>query len=116
MNAEKKLQEERATLTRFDNELKELTNVIKEKKLAVSQAELDTKGLEHEVQVLNKDRTTAANHIANLEKQNDWIAEMKECVLSCLPVYSFNEMFMVATVNLDSLGDSTILRTWISEG
>lgn len=86
--AEKTLQEERATLTRFDNELKELANVIKEKKHAVSQAELDVKGLDHEVQVLSKDRTTAVNHAANLERQCEWIQVEKECVffvfVSCM--------------------------------
>ncbi|GLB42839.1 putative condensin complex subunit SMC2 [Lyophyllum shimeji] len=75
--AAKKLQEELATLTRFDTELKALASVIKEKKQAVSQADLDIKSSEHAVQVLNKEKTAAANLVANLEKQYEWIAEDK---------------------------------------
>ncbi|KAG6841176.1 hypothetical protein C0991_001101 [Blastosporella zonata] len=76
--AEKKLQEERATLSRFDNELKELANVIKEKKQIVIQAEIDVKGIEHGIQALAKDKAAAVNAVANLEKLNEWIAEDKE--------------------------------------
>ncbi|THG98165.1 hypothetical protein EW026_g3966 [Hermanssonia centrifuga] len=76
--AERKLQEERATLTRFDNELKELEGVIKAKKQAISDADLEIKKLEHDVQTLHKERTTAANFVTNLEKQYDWIEEEHE--------------------------------------
>ncbi|KAL5522254.1 SMC2 [Sanghuangporus sanghuang] len=71
----RKLQEERATLTRFDNELKDLEDVIKNKKQAISDAELQLKKLEHDLQALAKDRVTAANFVANLEKMYEWIAE-----------------------------------------
>jgi septal ring factor EnvC (AmiA/AmiB activator) len=73
--AEKKLQEERATLTRFDNELKELERVIKEKKQAVSDADLQLKKYEHDMQALTKEKTAAVNFVANLEKQYDWIPD-----------------------------------------
>ncbi|KAG6816223.1 hypothetical protein H0H87_007594 [Tephrocybe sp. NHM501043] len=76
--AEKKLEEERATLSRFDNELKELANVIKGKRQIVSQAELDIKGKEHAQQALAKDKTAAVNQVANLEKLNEWITEDKD--------------------------------------
>jgi structural maintenance of chromosome 2 len=78
--AEEKLQEERATLTRFDNELKDLANVIKEKKQAASQADLNLKSLEHAIQVLGKEKTTAIHFVANLEKMYDWIADESEYV------------------------------------
>ena len=73
--AERKLQEERATLTRFDNELKELERVIKEKKQAVADADLELTKLQHDAQVLAKEKTAAVNYVANLEKQHEWIAE-----------------------------------------
>ncbi|KAI0919976.1 hypothetical protein AcV5_001907 [Taiwanofungus camphoratus] len=76
--ADRKLHEERATLTRFDNELEELSRTVKEKKQAVSEADLQMKKLEHDIQTLNKERTTATNFVANLEKQYDWIAEDHE--------------------------------------
>ncbi|KAF7981509.1 hypothetical protein HWV62_33069 [Athelia sp. TMB] len=73
--AERKMQEERATLTRFDNELKELEGVIKGKKQAVADAELQLKKLEHDAQALAKERTSALNFVAGLEKQYDWIQD-----------------------------------------
>ena len=54
--AEKKLQEERVALTRFDNELKELERVIKTKKQAASDAELRLKKFEHDMQTWRRRR------------------------------------------------------------
>jgi structural maintenance of chromosome 2 len=76
--AERKLQEERATLTRFDNELSDLERVIKDKKQAVANADLELTKLQHDVQVATKEAAAVSNFIANLEKQHDWIAEEKE--------------------------------------
>lgn len=76
--AERKLQEELATLSRFDTELKELDRVIKEKKAAIKQAECDIQKLEHDIQVLGKEKTTAVNNVARLEQMNEWIQEDKE--------------------------------------
>ena len=80
--AEKKLQEERATLTRFDNELKELDRVIKAKKQTISDADLQLKKFEHDMQALAKEKTAATNFVANLEKQYDWIQDESEYVRS----------------------------------
>ncbi|KAM6495528.1 condensin complex subunit SMC2 [Amanita muscaria] len=74
-NAEAKLQEELATLSRFDNELKSLEKVIKEKKAAIADADLDIQKLEHAIQALDKERTAAANSVKNLEKQFEWILQ-----------------------------------------
>ena len=91
--------------------------MIKEKKHAVSQAELDLKGLDHEVQVLNKDRTTAVNNVANLEKQYDWIQMEKECVFFFFLVYVWRaDVPCRAIVNSGSLGRSMILGIWILGG
>ncbi|KAH0835738.1 condensin complex subunit SMC2 [Lanmaoa asiatica] len=73
--AEAKLQEERATLTQFDHELKELDDAIKAQKKGISDAELNTKRLEHEINSLEKDNITQVGCMANLEKQYDWIRE-----------------------------------------
>ncbi|KAH9841337.1 uncharacterized protein C8Q71DRAFT_883960 [Rhodofomes roseus] len=67
-----------ATLSRFDNELKELERVIKEKKQAISDADMQLKKLEHDWQALAKEKPAATNFITNLEKQYDWIAEEHE--------------------------------------
>ncbi|KAG6829207.1 hypothetical protein H0H92_005336 [Tricholoma furcatifolium] len=94
IEAERKLQEERATLSRFDNELKELANVIKEKKQANSEAELQIKSLEHSVQTLGKEKTTAANHVTNLEKLHEWIAEEKHQFCVAGTPYDFKSQDM----------------------
>jgi structural maintenance of chromosome 2 len=78
---ERKLQEERATLTAFDNELKDLDRVIKDKKQAVSDAELQLKKLEHDLQTLESDKTKAGKVVANLEAQFEWIAEENSFVV-----------------------------------
>jgi len=69
-----------ATLSRFDTELKELDRVIKEKKLNISQIDLDLGRLQHEVQNLTKEKTTASNVVSKLEQQHDWIEQEKQLV------------------------------------
>ena len=74
-----------ATLSRFDMELKELNRVIKEKKAMVSQADLNVQEFQHDIQVLNKDKTSAANKVASLEATYEWIEQDKEWVATFLP-------------------------------
>lgn len=69
------MQEERATLTRFDTELRELDEVIKAKKQEAADAELTIKKLEHDVQLLAKEKAGHVTGATNLEKQYDWIKE-----------------------------------------
>ncbi|KAF8803977.1 condensin complex subunit SMC2 [Phlegmacium glaucopus] len=76
--AEEKLQEEMATLSRFDQELKELDRVIKEKKGIVTKADLSIQEFLHDIQVLNKEKTSAANKVASLEAAYEWIAQDKD--------------------------------------
>ena len=73
--AERRLQEERATLTRFDAELHDLEEVIKAKKQAAVDADVSIKKLEHEVQALAKEKAGHLTGAINLERQHDWIAE-----------------------------------------
>jgi hypothetical protein len=73
--AEGRLQEERATLTRFDTELRDLDEVIKAKKQAAADADVSIKKVEHEVQALAKEKASHLTGATNLEKQYDWIAE-----------------------------------------
>lgn len=75
-----KLREERATLTRFDDEINELEEVIKQKDQAASDIELSIKKAEHDMQSLQKNKTAAVNAITTLEKAYDWIAEEKKSV------------------------------------
>jgi structural maintenance of chromosome 2 len=54
--------------------------VIKDKRHAVSQADLNLKSLEHTIQVLGKEKTTAMNTVTNVEKMHDWITDESEYV------------------------------------
>lgn len=67
-----------ATLNRFDTELKELDRVIKEKKGTINQLDLDLGKLQHDVTVLNKEKTGASNAVAKLEQQHEWIQQEKQ--------------------------------------
>jgi structural maintenance of chromosome 2 len=53
--AKRRLQEERAMLTQFKTELRELDEVIKAKKQSASHAEVAIKNFNHEVQALAKE-------------------------------------------------------------
>ena len=65
--AERQLQEERVTLTRFDREVTELEQAIKDKKNAATEADLQLKKLDHDVQSLRKDRAVSASKVHDLE-------------------------------------------------
>ena len=88
--AEQSLAEERATLSRYDEEIKSLDRVIKEKKQSISEAELKLTQLEHDIGSLKKERTTAEHFAGNLEKQYDWIVEERECVYGLVVHSAFN--------------------------
>lgn len=65
-------------MKRFDNELLALDRVIKEKKQAISKAELALQKLGIDIQNLTKEMNGATNMVANLEKEHEWILEEKE--------------------------------------
>ncbi len=65
-------------MTRFDNELKDLDEVIKGKKAAAGKADLQLKDLDHAVVNLNKEKVAATNYVSGLEKQFEWIVEEHE--------------------------------------
>ena len=71
-------------MSRFDNELKELERVVKEKKQAISDADLELKQLEHDLQTLAKEKnfstsdriigdvlTVITNHFTNLHTDSN---------------------------------------------
>jgi structural maintenance of chromosome 2 len=78
--AERSLQEERATLTRFDDEVADLEQVIKDKRDAATEADLLHGKLEHEMETLKKDRTASTTKVRDLEKLYSWITEEKKSV------------------------------------
>ena len=55
-----------------------MERVIKEKKQAIADAELQIEQRDHEITTLKKEKVGAENHAANLEKQHEWIVEERE--------------------------------------
>ena len=74
-NAERKLQEERATLSRYDEELKALERVIKQKKEDIENVAVELTKKDHDLGSLKKEKAAAESQVAGLEKQYDWIAQ-----------------------------------------
>ncbi|KAH7101636.1 condensin complex subunit SMC2 [Auriculariales sp. MPI-PUGE-AT-0066] len=87
-----KLQEELAALKRFDNEIKELEEVITAKQQAVADADLQLKKLEHDVQNIQKDRQAQAHFVVQLEKQHPWIQEEKKSFGKAGGPYDFDQV------------------------
>ena len=79
--AERRLQEERAILTRFKAELRDLKEAIKAKKRAVVDAGVSIK---NEVEALAKERAGHLTGAVNVERQHDWIEEENQWVRRCL--------------------------------
>ncbi|KAI9440164.1 hypothetical protein F5148DRAFT_1154121 [Russula earlei] len=72
---ERRLQEERVTLTRFDTELREQDEVIKARKQAAANAEVAINKFEHDLQAFTKEQAGHVTAMTNLEKQYEWIVE-----------------------------------------
>ena len=108
------MQEERATLTRFDTELRDLDEVIKAKKQAASDAEVAIKKLEHDVQALAKEKAGHVTAVTNLEKQYEWILEESQCVRvpALIELYA-KRVLRVATVCLARWGRNMTLASLI---
>ncbi|EIW72205.1 nuclear condensin complex protein [Tremella mesenterica] len=73
--AEAKLKAERAQLVAFDTELADLEKDLKAKKQEIADAELALKKLDHDIGLVQKEKTTAEGHRENLEKQFPWIVD-----------------------------------------
>ncbi|KAH9475267.1 Structural maintenance of chromosomes protein 2 [Psilocybe cubensis] len=76
--AEERLQEEMATLSRFDEELKALDRDIKKHKEQITQADLDTQQLDHDIQGYMTEKNKVAHAISKLESTNEWIETDKD--------------------------------------
>lgn len=93
-SANQKLQEELAALKRFDSEIKELEDVIKAKEQIVSDADLQLKKLDHDIQNIVKDKQAQTGFVVAVEKQNPWIAEEKKSFGKPGGAYDFEALNM----------------------
>ncbi|KIP05073.1 hypothetical protein PHLGIDRAFT_129125 [Phlebiopsis gigantea 11061_1 CR5-6] len=90
--AEAKLAEERATLSRYDNELKDLETTIKTKKQAIVDTDLQLKQLEHDIGTNIKEKKSLLNAASNLEQQHEWIQDDKDSFGRRGTPYDFTDM------------------------
>lgn len=76
--AQAQLDDERAKLTGFDEELRELEETIKSKTTQVTEEGLEMQKLGHQLEKLQKDQHSAAQAVAHMEREHEWIADEKE--------------------------------------
>jgi structural maintenance of chromosome 2 len=74
------LDEERAKLSHYDDELKELDGAIRGQKQSMADLELDLKKLDHDVETLAREQERAQAMVAELEKIHEWVATEKRQV------------------------------------
>jgi structural maintenance of chromosome 2 len=72
------LEEEQTKLTSFDNELKDLEDAIRSKSSSITEEGLEMQKLGHQLEKLHKDQQGAAQMVANMEKEHEWITEERD--------------------------------------
>ncbi|KAJ6172345.1 hypothetical protein N7470_001412 [Penicillium chermesinum] len=76
--AQAQLDDERAKLTGFDEELRELEDAIHKKSSQITEEGLEMQKLGHQLEKLQKDQHTASQAVAHMEQEHEWIADEKE--------------------------------------
>lgn len=76
--AQAELDDERAKLTGFDDELHALEEAIRSKNSRLAEEGLEKQKLGHTVDKFHKEQQHAIQTVANMEKEFDWIAEEKD--------------------------------------
>ena len=72
------MEDEQAKLTRFDDELRDLEEAKSSKSAQITEYGLELQKLGHQLDKLNKDQQNAAQMVANMEREHDWIEEEKD--------------------------------------
>ncbi|KAL1953746.1 hypothetical protein VTO42DRAFT_2310 [Malbranchea cinnamomea] len=88
--AQAQLDDERAKLTRFDDELRDLEEAKRSKSAQITEYGLELQKLGHQLEKLNKDQQNAAHLVASMEREHDWIAEEKDSFGRHGTPYDFN--------------------------
>ncbi|GAD93841.1 hypothetical protein AN5899.2 [Paecilomyces variotii No. 5] len=76
--AQAQLEDERAKLTGFDDELRDLEDAMRSKSSRITEESLEMQKLGHQLEKLHKDQQAAAQMVANMEKEHEWIADEKD--------------------------------------
>ncbi|CAZ82813.1 unnamed protein product [Tuber melanosporum] len=72
------LEDERAKLTGFDEELRELESATRSKNARLAEEALEKQKLGHEIERFHKDQQTATELVARMEREHEWIEDEKE--------------------------------------
>ncbi|KAG0636390.1 hypothetical protein HOY80DRAFT_1011299 [Tuber brumale] len=72
------LEDERAKLTGFDEELRELESATRSKNARLAEEALEKQKLGHEIERFHKDQQTATELVARMEREHEWIDDEKE--------------------------------------
>lgn len=84
------LEDERAKLSSFDNELAELEATSKAKTTRISDEALEVQKLGHQIENFSKQQASVASQLQALEKEHDWVAEEAEIFGRPGTAYDFN--------------------------
>ncbi|PIG69194.1 structural maintenance of chromosomes protein 2 [Aspergillus arachidicola] len=76
--AQAHLDDERAKLTGFDEELRELEQTMQAKNSQITEEGLDLQKLGHQLEKLQKDQQAAAQTVAHMEEEHEWIEDEKD--------------------------------------
>lgn len=76
--AETDLEEERAKLSIFDDELRALEDAKRSKNARITEEGLEMQKLGHQVEKFNKEQQGAGQAVEHMEKEHEWIADEKD--------------------------------------
>jgi structural maintenance of chromosome 2 len=76
--AQARLDEERAKLTGFDEELQSLEKAARSKAARITEEGLEKQKLAHQVEKSQKEQQTGTQSLSQMERDYDWIADEKE--------------------------------------
>ncbi|KKK26454.1 hypothetical protein P175DRAFT_0482635 [Aspergillus ochraceoroseus IBT 24754] len=72
------LEDERAKLTGFDDELRDLERTMQTKNSQITEEGLEMQKLGHQLEKLQKEQQAAAQAVAHLEEEHEWIEDEKD--------------------------------------
>ncbi len=76
--AQAELDDERAKLTGFDDELRALEDATRSKNARIAEESLEMQRLGHQVDKFNKEQQNAVQAVAHMEQEHEWIADEKD--------------------------------------
>ncbi|KAL8967297.1 MAG: hypothetical protein Q9197_005505 [Variospora fuerteventurae] len=88
--AQARLDDERAKLTGFDDELKALDNASRSKAARITEEGLEMQKLAHQVEKSHKEQQAAAQSLKQMESEHDWIADEKDSFGRSKTPYDFH--------------------------